>query len=211
MFEDLDQVAEEYKIGGDKGGFLKLEKGDNRIRVVSKYEVLAKHWANGKMLGICPGKDKGCEVCNAPVQMGKDNKPINNKPQVKFLMHVIDRKDGELKIAELGWSIVDAMRSLSQDEEYAFEGLPPYDMNIKKTVEGTGKNPSDTSYTVIASRSNTPITEEEAKKIAELTPMAEIVQRMKDKAAGKKDMDTITKEDDEDPVNEEDIPPYPEN
>ncbi len=182
-FSKLNSVAKEYGVGGGNSGFLTLEAGDNRIRVVSDYEALAKHWGGGKLLGTCYGKDKGCPTCNLPPKIDeKSGKEVSNKPQVKFLMHVIDRKDGTLKIAELGWTIVQAMKELSETEDYAFVGMPPYDMIIKKTVQGTGKNPSDTSYTVIAARQNTDLTDEEKAKVAELQPITDIVEKLKAKA-----------------------------
>lgn len=204
-FADLDDVAKEHGVGGGNGGFLKLATGNNRVRIVSGFEALAKHWAAGKLLGICVGKEKGCKSCNAPDEVGADSKPKDKRPNVKFMMYVIDREaetklraDAEVRgdnpdevppqvvIAELGWSVVNAIKELSQDPEYGFEAgeLPPYDVNIKKTVKGDGKKPSDTEYSVIAARSNTPLTDAEKAAIAGLTDITVVVERMKAKERG---------------------------
>lgn len=207
--KDLDSVAKEYDIGGKKGDFFKLEQGDNRVRVVSGYEVLAKHWANGKMLGICIGKEKGCPWCNAPVETDpKTGKPKDMRPNVRFLMWVIDRQDeNKMKLAEFGWSIVNSMRELSQDEEYGYDSeIPPYDMNIKKTVKNGGKNPSDTEYTVIAARTNTPLTDEEKGEIAGLTPIETVVDRIKVKAGAPSSEEAETAEETREEISEEDFP-----
>lgn len=176
-FNELNSVAEQYNIGkGGKDGWLSLEVGDNKIRIVSDYEVLVKHWANKKVT-ICVGKEHGCVFCAEPAE--KDGK--KDKPSAKFLMWCIDRKDGQLKIAEVGWSVVKAIADLQQDAEYGFPDLPPYDINVKKTVKGSGAQPSDTEYTVIAGRTNVELTADELSAMAKLTPMKEVVDSMKAK------------------------------
>jgi len=185
-FNDLNDVAKEYGIGGNKSGWYEAQEGENRIRVVSGFEVLAKYWANGKMLGIASSK--------VPPPMTTDKETgeqVPMKPSVKFLMYVIDRKDitddhknGKVKVGEFGWSIVEAMQKLSQNAEYGFEGLPPYDMILTKTVKNGGKNISDTSYQVLPARANSTLTDEELREVASLTPIEEVVRRIKAKAGG---------------------------
>jgi hypothetical protein len=214
-FADLDDVAKEHNIGGKGGGFYTVEEGDNRIRLISGYEVTAKHWANKKMLGLCIGKDKGCTICNLPEEIDPETqKPKSRKPDVKFLMYVIDRKDGKIKVAEFGWSIVNAMKTLSLNEEYGFTGLPPYDMVITKTVKNGGKNISDTSYQVLPARANTELTEDEKGEIAGLTPIEEVARRIKAKAGGEGDEDAAAEREqygapaieEVDEINPEDLP-----
>jgi len=175
-FDELQQVAETYNIGkGGKDGWLTLETGDNKVRIVSEYEVLAKHWS-GKKAVICVGKEHGCILCKT----AEGEKP--NKPVAKFLLWVIDRKDNKLKIAELGWTVVKAIGDLQQDEDYKFSVLPDYDINIKKTVKGSGTQPSDTEYTVIPARENKPLTPEEIDLIKDLTSIQEVIKSFKEKA-----------------------------
>ncbi len=190
-FNELNQVAEQYNIGKGKDGWLVLETGDNKVRIVSEYEVLAKHWA-GKKASVCVGKENGCIFCN----VAEGQKP--EKPVVKFLFWVIDRKDGKFKVAEVGWTVIKAIGDLQEDEEYSFDLLPDYDVNIKKTVKGSGTQPSDTEYTVIPSRTNKPLTPEEDKEFKELTSIKTIVENIKGK---------VLKEYQAMGLGEEDVPP----
>ncbi len=184
-FGNLEQVEKEYKIGKGGGDFMKLQTGDNRVRIVSDFEPIATHWANGKKLGVCIGKDKGCEFC------AKDN-----KPNVKFMLWVIDRspeaeeeakKEGfekKFKKLEVGYTVVKQLDDLRQDEEWSWDEetkLPGYDVNIKKSVKGTGKSPSDTSYSTIGSPKQTPLTAQEQKVFAALKPIADTVKAIKNK------------------------------
>jgi len=200
-FNQLNEVAETYKIGkGGKDGWLVLEPGDNKVRIVSEYEILAKHWSANKAV-ICIGEKNHCILCETK----EGEKP--NKPVVKFLLWVIDRRDGKLKIAELGWTVVKAIGDLQQDSDYKFSVLPEYDINIKKTVKGNGSKPSDTEYTIIPARGNTPLTPEEVAAIKDLTPISEVIQSLKDKVL--KDYEAMGLGSEAEPASE-DAPPLPE-
>lgn len=182
--EQLEATATEFKIGGGKSDWLVLEAGDNKVRIVSEYEHLAKHFSGkGQKPITCVGEKNGCLRCQDMKDWEKehkdDPKKVQNphKPTVKFLFWVIDRKDGKLKIAEVGWSVVKPINDLGTDEEYAFNletGLPDYDINIKKTVKDA--SPSGTEYSVIASRTNKPLTLEEQAQVKELAPIKQIVE-----------------------------------
>lgn len=188
-FEDLKQVADQYNIGKNSdGGWLHLETGDNKIRILSEYEVYAKHWIN-KKAQVCVGKDKGCAYC---LSADTDKK---EKPSVKFLLWVIDRRDGKAKIAEFGWTIIKAIADLKEDDEYAFDVLPEYDINVKKTVKGSGTRPSDTEYTVIAARSNTPLTDDELQIVSGLKPVKDIIEGIKTKSINEYKNAELTPED----------------
>lgn len=202
-FNQLESVAEQYNIGKGKGDWFTLEAGDNKVRLVSEYEVLARHWTGKGKSTVCVGKDKGCIFCN----VGKNEEA--NKPAIKFLMWVIDRRDGQFKIAEVGWTVVKAIGDLETDEEYAFDpatGLPGYDLNIKKTVKGSGTQPSDFEYSVIASRTNKPLTDEETAQIKELKSIKEIVETIKSKVLKEYQAMGI-KEGEPVPPPDEEVPP----
>ena len=169
-FGDLKKVSKEYNIGGS-GEWYNLDEGDNKIRIISTMEVLAKHFdPASKKSFVCFGKDKGCPWCKQ-----------ENKPQIKFMMYVIDRKDEIIKIASFGYKIISAIEGYKNNKEYAFDVLPEYDITITKTK--TGSEAKDVEYSVIPARSNTSLTEEEEKEIEKVmkNPIAGIVEKMKEK------------------------------
>lgn len=166
-FNETDQVAQKYNIGKNDE-WLTFEPGDNKIRIVSEYEAFGKHWTGNKAI-ICVGHGN-CVYCNQ-----------DNKVTAKFILWVIDRKDGKIKKAEIGWSILKTLADLQKDAEYGFEELPPYDITIKKIISGTGSLPSDTKYSVVPARQNVELTLEETASIAKLIPIKDILDKMKGK------------------------------
>lgn len=168
-FQDLNRVAEQHGIGGDNDGFFTLEKGANPCRIVSEYEVLGKHWAGNKPT-VCVGKENGCTFCSN-----------GDKPGVKFLMWAFDRKDNKAKILEVGWTVVKALSDFQQHPQYKFEDLPGYDVDVVKTVNGSGTKPSDTEYSVVPHRNDSALTDEEKSTVAHLTPIKEVVDAIKSK------------------------------
>lgn len=148
------------------GDYLKLEDGANKIRIVTPPTVAGKHWIGNKAVW-CVGKDSGCAGCQA------------EDPKARYLFNVIDRKDGKIKLAEFGWSIVDAIIGFQESEDYGFkaEDLPPYDLTINKTGKGL-----ETEYTVLPARQNTLLTPAEQSEVAALKPISEFVEAMKGKA-----------------------------
>lgn len=148
--------------GGNKEQtpFLKLQQGDNRIRVVGKPVIVDIHWESTiddpgkKKKVICPGP--GCPLCK-----------IGHAPQARYQVLVIDRTDNEVKILEGGPSIFGAIRNYAMDKDY---GDPTkYDLKIKK--EGTGR---ETKYTVLASPKQTELTPEELEKIEKAGSLLEL-------------------------------------
>ena len=56
----------------------------------------------------------------------------------KFLCHVIDRKDGKIKLAELPYTIGTTIAGYQSDEDYKFDGFPmPYDIKVNAVGAGT--------------------------------------------------------------------------
>ena len=155
-------IASEYGLG--KGQWLKLVEGDNKVRIVSDVETYAVHFVNKKPV-LCT---EGCELC-----ADKDNP---NKPRVQCLLWVIDRLSGETKILQIPSSVYRKFDDLSNNSDYSFDGLPPYDITITKT--GTGL---ETKYDVIASRQDTELTEDEQKEVKALEPITDVLERIKSK------------------------------
>lgn len=190
-FDQLDEVAAEYHLSsGGKDGWYQMQTGENRVRIVSGFEVLSKHFLQkGTPPVVCIGPKNGCVQCINQTKWEQEHQNDEDKskknplkPSTKFLMWVIDRRDGKLKIAEFGWSIIEAIGNLKKLSDYAFNPtskLPDYDIIVTKTV--TGKNISDTKYSVNGARQNTPLTEEEAAEVGKLTSIKQVVDRIREK------------------------------
>src|SRR3990167_4311975 len=91
--ETYKEVSKEY--GAGQSEFFRPEEGENKIRILSGYEPLAKHWIElkGKRTNkVCFGKDKGCSFHE------KEDLPV----KVQFVLWVLDRKDQVIKLYEAG-------------------------------------------------------------------------------------------------------------
>lgn len=171
-----------------KSDFFDLVQGDNKLRIVSHFAQRYSHFENRKYLGPCTQQDS-CPHCVA-----------GNKPSVKFLCHIIDRKDGVLKVAQFGPAILKQLQSLSKDPQYAFTVVPSWDCNIKKAGQGL-----ETEYVVLADRMDTPLTEEETKAIALLKNPQMIVDAMDKKSFSKTTTSGDVKSDTSNEAGEEEI------
>ncbi|RAT01395.1 phosphoesterase [Bacillus cereus] len=87
---------------------------------------------------------------------GYDKQPYG-KLKNKYIIHVIDRADGQLKLLDAGAGIFEELKKYAVNPEYG--DLREYDVTI--TRKGTGW--MDTEYSVTPARSNTPRTPEEIK------------------------------------------------
>ena len=152
------------------GQYMKLKTGENKIRIVSEVEAFGKHYdRENKKITICIGKDKGCTECEK-----------GNKPRVQWLLWVIDRADGKIKLLEVGYSIILQISKLAQTKDYEFDIMPSYDMIIIKEGEGL-----DTEYTVIPARViDVALTEKEKEEIMKLESPAKIIQKKKERLIG---------------------------
>jgi len=169
MFNNLDEIKKNYGIkeGSD---WMKLKDGSNKVRIVSDFVDYGVHSVRNKgkyKSVVCIGKENGCYYC------------ANGQPvKVQFLGWVIDRADNQVKLLRIGWTIASQIKKLQESEEYGFQDLPPYDIDIVKSGEGL-----DTDYNVIPSRKDTPLTPEEEEMIAEtVKDPREIIEKMKEKA-----------------------------
>lgn len=153
-------------IPAQGGGYMKLRHGENRIRIVSEPAVFGKHFINKKSI-VCIGKEEGCEACNE----GDRSKP-------SWLLWVIDRADGNIKMLEAGYQIISQIQKLAVGTEYGFDLLPAYDIFIQKEGEGL-----ETEYAVTPARKDTPLTDKEKAEILELKSPLTIIAEKKEKEA----------------------------
>lgn len=193
-----EQTKEKYDIGGE-GGWMKLEEGDNKVRIVElNYADYGSHYLpSQKKSYACIGKDKGCPLCEK-----------GDKPSVRFITWVIDRADNKFKKMEFGYSIAKQLEKLANNDEYGItEDGFPYDVTINRKGSGL-----DTEYTVLPARKNTKLKEEEKVKIEELDNLQELVEARKEATIEEFDVDVtdVDKEDipviEEDDINMADIP-----
>jgi len=136
-------------VASTDGKYLKLKEGENPVRIVSEPIQVWKVYA---------GKDTRT-ITDPAAEKPKDAKMV-------FAMYVIDRKDGQVKIAEFGRTIMKQIADLRSSKEYAFEELPPYDMTIQKGGSGM-----ETVYKVYPARMNSQISPEESAKFLSMPPL----------------------------------------
>ena len=193
-FKDYDKSEKKYGIAGG-GDWLTLQQGDNRIRIVSEFEDYGSHYdSTQKKSFVCLGEEE-CPFC----QNGE-------KPRVQYLGWVIDRKDNEIKLLQIGHQVFKQIGEYAKSDEYGFEKVPSYDMNIKKTGQGL-----NTEYAVLASRKDAELSEEEKAMITEKIKLPkEILENMKAKQKGQ-EANSQTSESEESQIPEieesEDIDP----
>lgn len=177
-FDEFNDVYKENAPKSGDGGWLSLGVGITRVRIVSKYEVVKRHWNQALHRSVvCVGKVKGCPY-HAD---GEDNGSL------EFTMWVIDRADGKIKIASFNNTTMKAIADLKHNPEYEFSGdFPVYDIIISKRNAGEvigrdGKSRNKYDYSVTPSRNETPLTPEETALVAKQKPISDIVDRMKAK------------------------------
>ena len=174
QFKKHKETAQKHGIGGS---WMTLEKGDNKVRIVSEFFDYGSHYDNNKKESvICLGKEE-CLIC-------KSNEDLPEKDQIKtrvqFLGWIIDRADGGVKLLRIGYSIVKQIGEYANNDEYAFDDVPPYDITIKKEGEGL-----DTVYTVIPARKNIELTKKEKEDVAKLDSPKEILEGMRAKVVSR--------------------------
>jgi len=179
-FKDYGESESKYGIGGgDQGGWMRLEQGENKVRIVSEFVDHGTHWDNQKKRSfVCIGIENGCPYCKKDVEMveeGAEKRPC--KVKVRYLGWVIDRKDGNLKILQAGHQIFKQIGQFAASEEFGFDGVPAYDITITRTGEGLS-----TEYNVMPNRKDTKLTDDEEALIKELAKdPKEIIEKMKEK------------------------------
>jgi len=123
-FSDYEQVAKDNNIGADNN-YWRPMPGENRVRILSEFEAHGKHFIQEDNKSYeCIGVDNGCVYCMAGL-----------KPKPEFLMWVLDRKDGVVKLGQVGYSVVKAIGQLSRSEDWGFDELPEYDLVVTREGE----------------------------------------------------------------------------
>lgn len=151
------EVSWESNGGGNKQKtdfkdlFLRLDDGDNRVRIITLPHQYQLHRIKGKetdkygqKVGCSMAREGGiCAAC-----------ATGDKPKSRWLIGVLSRKDGKTKILDLSWTVFDAIRKYAKDQEF---GDPSqYDMNII-----VNRNGGASGYYSVIAYNKKPLTVEE--------------------------------------------------
>lgn len=178
----MKQLEEENDFGKKQGGadlFFKFLEGENRIRILSKGEVIGQHFlGKGTRPSTCYGVTKGCPL-HEENYFGDEPKEFP-KVSIKYQVYLLDRADGAIKVADLPYTVIKKIAEFQEDEDYKFDTFPmPYDIKVTyKPNESAGN-----MYSVIASPKREEITAEVSsalKSQEEKYPISEAIQKKKD-------------------------------
>lgn len=112
----------EDATSSNASSYMKLEKGDNKIRLISKPIAGYVEWIDKKPV-------------RTPITDGQPEATDEENPPRKFIaVAIIDQKDGNVKILEVTQqSVIKAIRALANNADW---GNPfTYDLNINKSGE----------------------------------------------------------------------------
>lgn len=134
------------KVDEPKTVFMRMEEGQNVLRVVStpwKYWI---HWtvdAAGNRKKIKCAGEEGCPVCEKVEKEMPDLRAASNNTKHKearkprYLFAVLDRKDGQPKLLDAGPQIVDGIRKMADKPQL---GKPSgYDVDITVNPQSTNQ------------------------------------------------------------------------
>lgn len=224
----FDSADKGYGDDNKGGGYFKMEEGENKVRIVSSgFEMVASHYNPvSKTYITCVGEKNGCNILSEGEIIRKlknqetgemeevKSTAMIHKPGKKYMVWLIDRKDGQIKLGKFTWPVIAALKDLKKSEDYAYEDYPDFDIIVKKTKNGPLT--MNVEYSVIPRAQKTPLTEKELEEVAKLTPLETIVERMKNKVMktsdSVKEVNTVTEKapsvlvEDEDEIKMEDIP-----
>lgn len=148
LLENLKKLETEHNLGG--GEYFKVQNGNNIIRVLTEGVY---HESEFKK------KDGTVDITK------------------KFVMFMIDRKDGKVKPFFAPYTIYKQIASLEVDPFFKFEGMPmPYDINIKVENAGT----LNAEYSIQASPNRTDFTPTELAMMKEKGSIEEYVKKLKE-------------------------------
>lgn len=136
--------------GNGNGCFIPYKGKGKDLLEKANYDFMDKVFKDADEKGL----KKGSEARKKHTKAGYDKQPYG-KLKSKYIIHVIDRADGQLKLLDAGLGIFKELKKYASNPEYG--DLREYDVTI--TREGTGWQ--DTEYTVTPARSNVPRTPEE--------------------------------------------------
>lgn len=178
-----DEIYSDKKASNSKDLFLRLDEGENEIRLLTnpfQYSVhkIKKDPANPKDFGQkvpCSALHGSCPAC------------ANDKAKLRWLYGVISRKTGTYKILDVSFAVFSQVRKLARNPKW---GDPTkYDLNIV-----VDKNGGATGYYSVQPIPREPLSAEDQKtkdnadfddlKRRVTPPAADVVQKRLDKIFG---------------------------
>ena len=115
------------------GAFIKLEDGTNRVRIVSEpveeFEHMTKNEEGKWSVSRCIGR--GCPVC----QMGDKSKKRYHFAAISRNDQMKNEMKAEVKLLTVGQQVYGQLWDLMTSEDWKFETVPDYDMNIIRKGE----------------------------------------------------------------------------
>lgn len=168
-----DEVAKEFNIGN--ADLYEIQEGDNQVRVLSGYDVVARHWqGKGEDNPVCFGEDKGC-----PWHERIEGNELKYPLRIRCIFWLLDRRDDKIKLAFMPYKFASAIGKLQKDKEWGFEQVPmPYDVNF--TAEGVGDR--DVEYAMVPVPSRKKLSNEVIGELALKKTPEEIAAGMKQRA-----------------------------
>lgn len=176
----------------EAGGFYKFREGDNKFQILSEPTIQVSRYGYGICYEGAPycqketlEKDYQEAIAKAKAA-GKSADEIKKiaRPNLtkKWMCWAIERgaevENPNIVILTLPYGVSKSLNEMKNSEEAGFTGWPmPYSINIK--AKNAGKK--EVEYELIASRKNTEVTEEELADLAKLSPISQILDRMKAK------------------------------
>lgn len=165
---DWSQVKKPQS-GGDRTEIvrIKLDKDTTKVRVIGNVLPRYVRWVTtneGKKHPLeCLSFDRNTEeFTNARDPFKEISEDIyNEKPQFSYVVNVIDRADGKLKLMDLKTTVFKQIVDYARDPDYGSPSHPEngYDITIKR--EKTGPLPQNVKYSVMPGRNSTPLTDNE--------------------------------------------------
>ncbi|AGY46836.1 hypothetical protein Blastoid_37 [Bacillus phage Blastoid] len=159
----LDAVPHTYqewyavKGNGGKGcGIPAFKEGD--LLDQANKDFMQKIFKKADDAGLTEANGKKKERSEFLKTNGYQKQPFGRKKD-KAIIHVLDRSDGKIKLLDRTNGIFKQIQKLALNPEY---GDPRnYDITITKVDKGGKNDFQDIEYSVVAARSNTPLTEAE--------------------------------------------------
>ena len=130
VFGEIDWNAADVSAGNTKSIFMRMEEGENVVRVMGNPIQFYVHWVtlpdNSKRKIVSPIESPEL------VQRLEDS---GFRRQTKWLIKVLDRNDNTFKVMEVGSQIYNGIRALYNNKKWG--KVTSYDLSINRGPKGS--------------------------------------------------------------------------